>query len=83
MPNLDLAKQILSDWRRSKRQSDLLSQRPRIAEQHAISRNIQESRARAALGLNDILESIGATALLDDPDLRDKLHSIARKLNGL
>ena len=64
------------------RLADKLSKRPRIMEHRAITAQQKQSCERAALGVNDILETFGCTHLLESPEEREMLRRISAALNS-
>lgn len=53
-----------------------------IHEHTATSRNILASRSAGAVSINDILDTYGATRLLDDPEFRQRLQAVSDRLNS-
>lgn len=63
--------------------ADSLVVKPRIAEIHAISENLKQSRILCATSVNDLIEAKGAAGMLADwPEARAELLKISAELNS-
>ena len=82
-PTVAYAERITREFNRDKRNADKLARKPRLAEIHAISKNVTKNIALATVSLNDILEAYDSTMLLRDPRFRDRLRELSRRLNSV
>lgn len=78
---INFAKTILKSHRLKLRMADQLAERAGIRIIPAQSVQSKLNQKIQATSINDILENYSATALLGDPELRQKLQTISAELN--
>ena len=69
--------------KRMGREADMLASRPRNGLRYEKAISINQTRARATVSIQSIIEANNSEFLLYDPDFRDKMHRASMLLNKL
>lgn len=75
------AQRIVREFRRSFRDADSLTDKPRLVFKRATSRQVKRNAELCSVGMHDIIMSAQADGLLRDPETRRRLERISSVIN--
>jgi len=77
-----LAQEITKKYARDIKDAENSVLKPRICQEHAVSREILANQELASVSMNEILEAAGAEGLMQDPLLRMQFKQMGMTLNS-